>query len=85
MGPKSHGWNELSDNKTYHLENDEVILRNTFVNSQCGPMQLMNDNIPLKAKVDRLKWRDIATNNQSALQEENLDKDDLVNLANPPK
>jgi len=33
LGPKSTAWNQLSDNVTYHLENDEVILRNTYVNS----------------------------------------------------
>ena len=38
LGPKSQRWNELSDNTTYHLENDELILRNTYVNSQCGPV-----------------------------------------------
>jgi hypothetical protein len=40
VGPKSKEWNELSDTVTYHLENDELILRNTYVNSQCGPIQL---------------------------------------------
>lgn len=33
MGPKSQRWNELSDTATYHLENDELILRNTYLNS----------------------------------------------------
>jgi len=42
IGPKSKEWNELSDSVTYHLENDELILRNTYLNSQCGPMS-MND------------------------------------------
>jgi hypothetical protein len=63
LGPRSHTWNELSDQGTYHLENDEVILRNTYVNSQCGPMELMNDNKPLGPKTDKLRWRDLATNN----------------------
>jgi hypothetical protein len=33
IGPKSQRWNELSDTATYHLENDELILRNTYLNS----------------------------------------------------
>ena len=33
IGPKTQTWKELSDNQTYHLENEELILRNTFVNS----------------------------------------------------
>jgi len=33
LGPKSKEWNELSDSVTYHLENDELILRNTYLNS----------------------------------------------------
>jgi hypothetical protein len=38
LGPRSQRWNELSDKTTYHLDNDEIILRNTYVNSQCGPV-----------------------------------------------
>ena len=45
----------------------------------------MGDNQPLGAKTDKLQWRDQATNNQLMLEEENLDKDDLVNLGNPAK
>ena len=33
LGPQSHRWNELSDKTTYHLDNDEMILRNTYLNS----------------------------------------------------
>jgi hypothetical protein len=33
IGPKTQRWTELSDQTTYHLENEELILRNTFVNS----------------------------------------------------
>ncbi len=78
LGPKSQRWNELSDTATYHLENDEVILRNTYLNSQCGPMQYQEQ--PLAVKQDTIKWRDMATSNKQLLWEENLDKDDLVNL-----
>ena len=33
IGPKTQRWTELSDTTTYHLENEELILRNTFLNS----------------------------------------------------
>lgn len=38
LGPKTQKWTEISDTTTYHLENEELILRNTYVNSQPGPM-----------------------------------------------
>jgi hypothetical protein len=44
LGPKSQRWNEISDRGTYHLDNDEVILRNTYVNSITGPMQPNTDD-----------------------------------------
>jgi len=37
IGPRTSKWTELSDN-TFHLENDELILRNTFLNSQQAPL-----------------------------------------------
>lgn len=33
IGPKTQRWTELSDTQTYHLENEELILRNTYLNS----------------------------------------------------
>ena len=65
LGPRSTQWDDLSDKQTYHLENDELILRNTYKNSQCGPMdpytlnqqhaqqQLTNVN-----RTQKLRWRD---------------------------
>ena len=84
LGPKSHRWNEVSDRQTYHLDNDEVILRNTYVNSLTGPMQPTPEE-NCKQRTERLVWRDISTNNDKHLCEENQDKDDLVNLVNPAK
>lgn len=92
LGPRSTQWDDLSDKQTYHLENDELILRNTYKNSQCGPMdpytlnqqhaqqQLTNVN-----RTQKLRWRDQDPKTQSGLTEENQDKDDLVNIPNPPK
>ena len=33
LGPKTQKWTEISDTSTYHLENEELILRNTYLNS----------------------------------------------------
>lgn len=32
IGPKTSRWTELSDN-AFHLENEELIVRNTYLNS----------------------------------------------------
>lgn len=37
MGPKTQRWTELSDNNI-HIENEELILRNTYLNSQMAPL-----------------------------------------------
>ena len=64
FGPKSKEWNELSDTVTYHLENDELILRNTYMNSQCGPMNLNDLSGSLQfPRANKLQWRDISSNN----------------------
>lgn len=42
LGPKSHRWNELSDTTTPKLENEELILTNTYLNSQTGPVADLN-------------------------------------------
>jgi hypothetical protein len=34
IGPKTHRWGELSDTSTNYIENEELILRNTFLNSK---------------------------------------------------
>lgn len=37
------------------------------------------------SRANKLQWRDISSNNQKLLWEENRDMDDLVNLQNPAK
>ena len=64
LGPKTQKWTEISDTVTYHLENDELILRNTFLNSQAGPVFNDYTNINNICKKDKLAWRDIRSNNQ---------------------
>lgn len=85
IGPKTKRWNELADSNVPDLENDELILRNTYMNSQQGP--LVDLSVPPGAlpKQDKLKWKDVANSQASALCEENKDEEDLVNLENPPK
>ena len=69
------------------LENDELILRNTYMNSQQGP--LVDLSAPpggFPQKIDRLVWRDLTKDRApQSLCEENEDADDLINLVNPPK
>ena len=63
MGPKTYKWTEISDTVTYHLENDELILRNTYLNSKAGPVFNDYTNINEIRKKDKLAWRDLETNN----------------------
>jgi hypothetical protein len=81
MGPKSSRWTELSDTNV-NLENEELILRNTFLNAQMGPLVDISNIDINKPKTNALVWRDEKT--KIPLTEENLDEDDLVNLHNPP-
>lgn len=81
LGPKSSRWSEVSDSRTYYLENEELIIRNTYLNSQTGPIA---PDHPTRPKKDKLVWRDLADPTQ-LLWEENRDSDDLVNLVNPAK
>lgn len=37
MGPKTSKWDEISDENRF-LESEELMLRNTFLNAQTGPM-----------------------------------------------
>jgi hypothetical protein len=59
LGPKTSKWTELSDN-TFHLENEELILRNTFLNSQQAPLaDLSRVNLSVEKRF-LLRWRDQA-------------------------
>jgi hypothetical protein len=87
IGPQTQRWTEISDKSTYHLENEELILTNTYMNSQAGPQVDLN-NPPISSdfqKKDKLVWRDIRTHNKQGLTEENKDEEDLVNLDKPEK
>jgi len=57
IGPKTQRWTELSEN-TFHLENEELILRNTYLNSQMAPLvDLSQVNID-EGRLVALKWTD---------------------------
>ena len=42
IGPKTKRWNELADSNQPDIENEELILRNTYMNSQQGPFVDLN-------------------------------------------
>lgn len=86
IGPKTKRWNELADTTVPDLENDELILRNTYMNSQQGPLVDLSPPPGAPIKIDRLVWRDLDNIGQpKSLCEENEDRDDLVNLNSPPE
>jgi len=90
IGPKTQRWTELSDTQTRSFENEELILRNTYLNSQAGPFVDLSTTSTADKKF-ALRWRDetIVSNKPNVpprlLWEENRDEEDLVNLYNPPK
>ena len=81
LGPKTQRWTELSDNHI-QLENEELIVRNTYRNSQMAPLADLNIGPGATEKeAYTLKWVDEKL--KKPLTEENLDEDDLVNKVNP--
>lgn len=44
LKPMTKKWNELADENSY-LESDELLLRNTFLNSRTGPEFKVNQNL----------------------------------------
>lgn len=56
---KTQDWNEISE-KTFYLENEELLLRNTFLNARMGPLAEFAQNVPMyqhKSR-DRIIWAD---------------------------
>lgn len=80
MGPKTQRWTELSD-QTFHLENEELILRNTYLNSQMAPLIDLSNIVVDDYKQNALRWVDEHHNRD--LAEEGPDDEDLINLVNP--
>lgn len=78
MGPRTHDWNQITEN-TFYIENEELLLRNTFLNAKMGPLVNYNEYHQghNKPKIKRsLVWAD---ENRYPLACENLDEDDLIN------
>ncbi len=76
FGPKSASWNEFSSGPYPQVnphgvflvngkdqDKDELLLRNTFLNAQMGPIAQLNDLAGV-IKSQRLKWVDEATRNK---------------------
>ena len=70
-----------------YLESEELLLRNTFVNSQMNMNQGLKDFSPAPTQMHppRLRWVDLDSRGRQDLAVEDKDENDLVNLINPPK
>ena len=83
IGPKTQRWTELGEGSgsgVVGLENEELIVRNTYMNSQMAPLADLNG---MEEKTQfTIKWVDEKM--RKPLTEENMDEDDLVNKFNPP-
>jgi hypothetical protein len=64
IGPQTKKWNELATESVF-LESEELLLRNTFLNSKSGPdlhWKSVEQRVPIQAgNRQRLKWIDLAT------------------------
>lgn len=80
-------WDELSEERPY-ITTEELILRNTFINAQMGPLADFRVQKGQK-KIQTLKWIDeVETERQTRGKEAlklNDYKNDLLNLKEIPK
>ena len=69
------------------MESEELLLRNTFVNSQMNMNQALKDFSPAPTQMHPplLRWIDLESRGRQDLAVEDKDENDLVNLVNPPK
>ncbi|CAI2386297.1 unnamed protein product [Moneuplotes crassus] len=78
-GPESGDWNEISDKINIHqanyVENEELLLRNTFLNAQMGPIAPYNKEEHKKEKKNKLQWID---NSKNGNLRTNASEDDLI-------
>jgi len=80
-GPESGDWNELSNkiniDEDNLIENEELLLRNTFLNAQMGPIALYKfDELEQKHNQNRLQWIDNNCNPKELRT--NISEDDLI-------
>ena len=73
IGPKTTKWTEVWD-KTNEFENEELLVRNTYLNAQMGPFADFS-NLNGKSRPCKLKWADDQKSNAplSTFIEEQLD------------
>lgn len=63
LGPKTQKWSEISEN-TEPIQNEELIVRNTFLNSQQGQWADLS-KAHLNQRMPLLRWRDTIINPNS--------------------
>ena len=66
LGPKTQKWNEISE-QNEPIENDELILRNTYLNSKQGPWAEYSKLSQKQTERNRqplLRWRDTISTSQ---------------------
>lgn len=82
-GPESGDWNEIGtksvSNMDKNVEKEELLLRNTFLNAQMGPIALYKfDELEQKKNKNKLTWVDNGKNLRT-----NASEDDLIFKENP--
>jgi hypothetical protein len=83
IAPITSKWDELSHHHqmkgTRLFEHEELILRNTFVNAQMGPLADFRSHLqgPNQERPVKLKWIDNGENDKNKLRTNNSE-DDLV-------
>jgi len=72
LEPKTSAWTEIYDKTTNCFENEELMLRNTYLNSQMGSIvDFTLDQLP--DKITRLKWADELKDPLTTVMEEDND------------
>lgn len=84
-GPKTSKWDEIAEENKF-LESEELMLRNTFMNAQNGPMSNLNkiNGFQHYPRLRLLKWRDLVPN-KSQGQRSAINMNQLAEMTNPLK
>ncbi len=58
-GPQTSKWNEVADENKY-LESEELLLRNTFINSKTNPNAMTTSKMSVdgRNKKNKVRWKD---------------------------
>jgi len=68
LGPKTSKWTEVFDKTINDFENEELLLRNTYLNAQMGPFaDFSAAGAKPNEKPPKIKWVDETTKNQKNL------------------